>query len=127
MSEVPPVGEFAATFVKFMEGMTEAADRPEPPLLERLREHLRVEPAELPVISANFGIADRPNLQLALDAVVSERETIGLFSVNDLLDERARLTRRLLGQPTNGEAFETPPRESMLRAFAASGLPMLAH
>jgi cell division protease FtsH len=80
MTQVPPVGEFAASFVKFMEAMTEAADRPAPPLLERLREHLGVEPAELPVISANFGIADRPNLQLALDAVLSERETIGLFS-----------------------------------------------
>jgi DNA polymerase III delta prime subunit len=77
---LPSVGEFASVFADFMRAMTEAADRPEPPLLARLRAHLGVEPAELPVLSASFGIAERPNLQLALDAVLPERETIGLFN-----------------------------------------------
>ena len=77
---LPPVGEFAATFVEFMRAMTEAVERPENPLLTRLREHLGVEPAELPVTAAGFAVADRPNLQLALDAVLpeSERDAIGL-------------------------------------------------
>jgi DNA polymerase III delta prime subunit len=81
MSEqLPPVGEFAAAFVEFMRAMSEAAETPEPLLVARIRDHLGVEPGELPVTSAGFGVAERPNLQLALDAVLSERETIGLAS-----------------------------------------------
>jgi cell division protease FtsH len=67
-------------FVEFMQSMNEAADRPESPLVARLRQHLGVEPAELPVNSTAFGVAERPNLQIALDAVLPERETIGLFN-----------------------------------------------
>lgn len=79
MSEgVPPVGEFAAAFVDFMEAMHESASRPEPELLAKLREHLRVEPSELPVTAASYGVAERPNLQLALDAVLPERDVVGL-------------------------------------------------
>ncbi|HUE26066.1 MAG TPA: AAA family ATPase [Solirubrobacteraceae bacterium] len=79
MAEPPlDVGEFGSAFLDFMRAITEAAQRPESPLLARLREHLGVAPDELPVTAASFGIADRPNLQLALDAVLPERETIGL-------------------------------------------------
>ncbi len=60
--------------------MTQAADQPEPAVWARLREHLGIEPAGLPVTSAGFPVAQRPNLQLALDAVLAERETIGLSS-----------------------------------------------
>ncbi len=74
----PPLDEFASTFVRFMEAMTEAARRPESPLMSRLREHLGVEPGDLPITAVQFGVAERPNLQLALDAVLPERETIGL-------------------------------------------------
>ncbi len=77
---LPPVDEFASVFVEFMRTMNESAGRREPPVLARLREHLGVEPAELAVTSAEFGVAQRPNLQLALDAVLPERETIGLSS-----------------------------------------------
>ncbi len=81
MSEqLPPAGEFAAVFVEFMRAMSEAAETPEPILLSRIREHLGVEPGELPVTSAGFGVAERPNLQLALDAVLADRETVGLAS-----------------------------------------------
>jgi DNA polymerase III delta prime subunit len=76
----PAVGEFAAAFVEFMQRMSEAAETPEPVLLGRIREHLGAEPGELPVTSAGFGVAERPNLQLALDAVLPDRETIGLAS-----------------------------------------------
>lgn len=78
--ELPPVGEFAAAFVELMQVMSEAAEVPEPFLVGRIREHLGVEPGELPVTSAGFGVAQRPNLQLALDAVLADRETIGLAS-----------------------------------------------
>ena len=70
--------EFAAAFVDFMRAMHEAAEFPESPIVERLREHLGVEPGDLPVTSAGFVFADRPNLQLALDAVLPERELLGL-------------------------------------------------
>jgi hypothetical protein len=77
---LPPVGEFGSVFVEFLHAMTLAADAPESPLLAKLREHLGVEPAELPVTSTGFGIAERANLQLALDAVLPERDTIGIFN-----------------------------------------------
>jgi cell division protease FtsH len=76
--ELPPAGEFARLFVEFMTAMTETAEHPEPVLVGRIREHLGAEPGELAVTSAAFGVADRPNLQLALDAVLPERDTIGL-------------------------------------------------
>jgi hypothetical protein len=71
-------GEFGAAFVEFMRWMHEAAEFPESPIIERLREHLGVEPGDLPVTSAGFVLPDRPNLQLALDAVLPERELLGL-------------------------------------------------
>jgi hypothetical protein len=76
--EPPPVGEFAAAFQDFLRAMAEAAGRPEPVVLARLREHLGVEPVELPVTSAKYGVAERPNLQLALDAVLPDREAMGI-------------------------------------------------
>jgi hypothetical protein len=76
--QLPSPGEFGAAFIAFMRAMQEVADAPEPPWVGRLREHLGTEPAELPVTAATFLEADRPNLQLALDAVLPERELIGL-------------------------------------------------
>ena len=82
--QLPPVGEFAATFVEFMQKMSAAVTPrlPEDPVLARLRRHLGVDPECLPVTTAGFLVAERPNLQLALDAVLpeSERETIGLVN-----------------------------------------------
>jgi cell division protease FtsH len=71
-------GEFAAIFVEFIRAMHEAAEFPESPIVERLREHLGGEPGDLPVTSGGFVFAERPNLQLALDAVLPEREVLGL-------------------------------------------------
>lgn len=76
--ELPSVGEFGAVFVDFMQAMHEAAGVGDSMVVRRLREHLGVEPGELPITSATFGVAERPNLQLALDAVLSEREALGL-------------------------------------------------
>ena len=76
--QLPSPGEFGAAFIAFMRAMQEVADAPEPPSVASLREHLGTEPAELPVTAANFREADRPNLQLALDAVLPARELIGL-------------------------------------------------
>jgi hypothetical protein len=43
--------------------------------------------------------------------------------LDELLDERAALTRRLLGQPPGGDGTPPPPPPSMARAFVSSGLP----
>ena len=42
--------------------------------------------------------------------------------LDDLLDERSALTRRLLGQP--GEGDGQPPHPAMLRALGMAGLPI---
>lgn len=81
-ASLPPVGDFARQFDEFIRVMTQAAEKPESPILRRLREHLGGEPEQMPVNSTNFGVAERPNLQLALDAVLADRETIGVFNPN---------------------------------------------
>ena len=76
--DLPPLGEFAYTFVRFMQAMHESAETPVGPWLERVRAHLRTEPADLPVTSLSVRLADRPNLQLALDDVLADRELVGV-------------------------------------------------
>jgi hypothetical protein len=74
MSEVT---DFATRFSEFMQAMTEAAERPEPELVERIREHLGAEPGELPSTAADFHITEHPNVQLALNAVLPDAEVLG--------------------------------------------------
>src|SRR5579859_896135 len=47
-----------------------------------------------------------------------------LSILDELLDERGALTRRLLGQPADGSDLQAPAPASMLRALASSGLPL---
>jgi len=84
--QLPSVGQFAAAFEDFIIAMSQAAERPEARLVARLREHLGVEPSGVPVTAATFGVAERPNLQLALDAVVLEREAFGLANPHVMMD-----------------------------------------
>lgn len=44
-------------------------------------------------------------------------------SLDELLDERSALTRRLLGQPSDGSAPAMPPHPAMLHAVDIAGLP----
>ena len=47
--------------------------------------------------------------------------------LDDLLEERSTLTRRLLGQPADGASPDTPagaPFGPMVQAFGAAGLPL---
>ena len=75
---LPSPSEFGLAFVEFIRAMQASVELPEAPWVVRLREHLGVEPAELPITATSFRIADRPNLQLALDAVLPEPELLGL-------------------------------------------------
>lgn len=76
--DLPPVGPFAADFVAFIQAMHEAAEFPEAPWVQPVRDHLGVEPGELPITRVSFGVAERANLQLALDAVVEGAEVRGI-------------------------------------------------
>jgi hypothetical protein len=62
------VGEFGLLFQDFLQRSLAHAPVREPELVGRLREHLGVEPEELPIVREHFGELDRPNLQVGLDA-----------------------------------------------------------
>src|SRR3954447_16753944 len=78
--ELPDVGAFGALFTDFARAMHEAAERPEPALRTRLREHLGADPRELPTTVAEFPTTDHANLQLALDAVLPGAERLGFLA-----------------------------------------------
>jgi hypothetical protein len=82
-------------------GRPELPPAPEPPLRRRVREHLGVEPAAMPVISEGFDPTELPNVQLALDAwlaeegrtaeltgVISEHKRFAGIGLSDLLAVR---------------------------------------
>ena len=77
MSELPDAGSFGAAFVEFMRVMSLAAEGRESAVAVRLREHLGADPKGLPTTGAEFPLAEHPNLQLALDAVLGEAELVG--------------------------------------------------
>ncbi len=63
---------FATAFKEFMEAVTNAAEAPHSPLLERIQAHLGTNSTELPVVSEEYDTFDHPNLQIALDAYLAE-------------------------------------------------------
>ncbi|HUA43934.1 MAG TPA: AAA family ATPase [Solirubrobacteraceae bacterium] len=81
-SELPDVGAFAAGFSEFIERMNAAARGRNSALVARLRDHLGVDPKELPSTSAEFAPTDHPNLQLALDAVLPDAELVGFSGMH---------------------------------------------
>ena len=65
-------------------------------------------------------------LRAALDERPTPQATDLVAALDEMLDDRATLTRRLLGQPGDGEG-DGPPRPpfgSMVHALGAAGLPM---
>jgi hypothetical protein len=74
----------------------------ESPLRARIREHLGVDPAELPVVSREIPPWERANLQVALDAYVAEpgrsHELIGLSPEHGWHMGLAELAQRPEGQ-----------------------------
>jgi cell division protease FtsH len=86
MGGLPDPGQFGAVFEDFMRSMQAAATRPEPEILQKLRDHLGAEPSELPATVGEFAATDRANLQLALDAVVGDAEVIGLDSRHSAME-----------------------------------------
>jgi hypothetical protein len=60
-----------------MLAMTLAAEHAESEVRVRLREHLGVDPGELPSTGAEVSLAEQANLQLALNAVLADAEILG--------------------------------------------------
>jgi hypothetical protein len=77
VADLPDLGAFAASFEEFMHAMTLAAVHGESEVGVRLREHLGVDPKELPTTGAEFSLAEQANLQLAVDAVLGDAEILG--------------------------------------------------
>jgi hypothetical protein len=77
VGDLPDLGAFGGAFEDFMRAMTLAAEHRESEVTVRLREHLGADPKELPSTGAEFSLAEQANLQLALDAVLTDAEVLG--------------------------------------------------
>ena len=63
--------EFATSFKRFIDAMNMEAAKETSPLLERLREHLGGDPGRMPIVTEDFDNFEHPNVQMALDTVLS--------------------------------------------------------
>jgi hypothetical protein len=77
VGDLPDLGAFGGAFEDFMRAMTLAAEHQESEVTVRLREHLGADPKELPSTGAEFSLTEQANLQLALDAVLTDAEIVG--------------------------------------------------
>lgn len=77
MSELPDPGSFGAAYQEFVRAMTRVAEGRPSAVATRLRDHLGADPSELPTTTVEFGCTAQANLQLALDAVIPDRELVG--------------------------------------------------
>lgn len=83
MAKDAEIDEFARLFTGFLERMQQhrvSGDRES--LRDRLRDHLGVEPEQVPVVSSNFPPYDLPNVQLAVEAWFDSYEVVGLAGSN---------------------------------------------
>ena len=60
--------DFGAAFKGFLEQAATGVPPEEPVFARRFREHLGVDPTTLEIVSQQFEVTDRPNVQVALDA-----------------------------------------------------------
>jgi hypothetical protein len=60
--------DFGAAFKGFLEQASAGVRDEEPVFARRLREHIGADPATLPIVTQEFAVTDRPNVQAALDA-----------------------------------------------------------
>jgi hypothetical protein len=77
MVDLPDLGAFGAAFEQFVHAMSLAAEHKESEVTVRLREHLGADPKELPTTGTEFPLTEHANLQLAIDAVLSDAEIVG--------------------------------------------------
>lgn len=84
-----------------MQAMSFAAEHKESEVTVRLREHLGADPKELPTTGAEFPLTEHANLQLAIDAVLSDTEILG-FSTRHPGFGSIGLAELLAGQGMTG-------------------------
>jgi ATPase family associated with various cellular activities (AAA) len=101
MAELPDLGAFGAAFEEFVRAMSLAAEHKESDVTVRLREHLGAEPKELPTTGAEFPLTEHPNLQLAIEAVLSDAEIVG-FAARHLGFGSVGLAEIVAGQGMTG-------------------------
>ncbi len=63
--------EFGTAFKRFVDAMNVEAAKETSPLLERLRQHLGGDPGRIPIVTEDFDNYEHPNVQVALDKVLS--------------------------------------------------------
>ncbi|MDP8967308.1 MAG: ATP-binding protein [Actinomycetota bacterium] len=66
--------ELAGAITRLVQWAERHAPRPESPLRRRLGEHFGVDPVELPVVSRSLEAWDRPNVQVALDVWLADKQ-----------------------------------------------------
>jgi ATPase family associated with various cellular activities (AAA) len=101
MSELPEPGAFGAAFEEFMRAMSFVAEHKESDVSVRLREHLGGDPKELPTTRAEFPVTEHANLQLAIDAVLSDAEIVG-FTTRHMGFGSVGLAELIAGQGMTG-------------------------
>jgi hypothetical protein len=111
MGDLPDVEAFGAVFEDFMRAMSFAAKHAESEVTARVREHLGVDPKELPTTAAEFPVTEQANLQLALDAVVGDAEIVG-FSTRHAGFGLIGLAEILAGQGMTGPISLGPVRHA---------------
>ncbi len=109
MSELPDPGAFGAAFEEFIHAMSMVAERRESEIAVRLRDHLGTDPNALPTTGAEFALTDHANLQLALDAVLSDAELVG-FTTRHMGFGSIGLAEILAGAGATGPISPGPVR-----------------
>ena len=78
------IKDFGASFKGFLEQVTAATPVEDPFFLRKLREHFGQNPAVLPTVAESFPPTDHANVQIAVDAYLSEsgraHELLGIIS-----------------------------------------------
>jgi cell division protease FtsH len=75
--------DFGTAFKNFLEGAATGLPAQEPDLAPRIRAHLGAEPRSLPVVTRQFAMTDRLNVQVALDALTSaEGRTVEMVGIS---------------------------------------------
>lgn len=62
---------FGASFKTFLDQMATQAPSEEPMFLRHIRDHFNGEPAQFPILTAEFEVSDHPNVQLAIEEYIT--------------------------------------------------------
>src|SRR5947207_1686364 len=69
--------DFGSAFKGFLEEASAGVPDRQPVFARRLREHIGADPATLPIVTQEFAVTERPNVQVALDAYLGQEGRSG--------------------------------------------------